>query len=92
MDFDDTELNKSYIKAQKRVTEIKGFYSNLFAYCVIIPFLVFVNYMTFWEVKWFWFSAIGWGIAVIIHAIVTFGVPGDWEERKIKEFMEKDEF
>ena len=92
MDFEDKELNMSYVRAQKRVAEIKGFYSNLLAYCVIIPFLMFVNYMTYWEYKWFWFSAVGWGVGVLIHAFITFGVSKDWEERKIKELMEKDEF
>lgn len=92
MEFDDKNLNDSYIRAQKRVAEIKGFYSNLLAYCIIIPFLVVVNYVTYWEFQWFWFSAIGWGVGVAIHAFMTFGIPGDWEERKIKEIMEKDEF
>ena len=90
MDFEDKKLNMSYIKAQKRVAEIKGFYSNLLAYCVIIPFLVFVNYMTYWEFKWFWFSLVGWGIGLIIHGFMTFAVSNDWEERKIKQFMNED--
>lgn len=90
MDFDNKELNMSYIKAQKRVVEIKGFYSNLLAYCVIIPFLVFVNYMTYWKFKWFWFALVGWGIGLIIHGFMTFAISSDWEERKIKQYMSED--
>ena len=90
--MEDKEFQRRYIKAEKRVKEIKGFYSNVTAYCIIIPFLIFINYMTYWEYQWFWFSAIGWGIGVLIHAFVTFGVPKDWEDRKIKELMEDEEF
>ena len=35
----------------------------------------------------------GWGIGIVIHALTTFpvGIFGkEWEERKIKEYMEKD--
>jgi hypothetical protein len=37
---------------------------------------------------------LGWGIAVAIHAAVVFLGGGrfgsDWEERKIREYMEQD--
>lgn len=90
MEIIEEKVNREYIKAKKRVVEIKAFRSNLLAYCLIIPFLIVVNYMTYWEYKWFWFTAIGWGIGVAIHAYMTFGISSDWEERKIKEFMEND--
>lgn len=36
----------------------------------------------------------GWGIGLVFHAMTAFGVipffGSDWEERKLKEFMEKD--
>ena len=31
-----------YIRAKKRVDNIKGFYANLLAYCLVIPFLFFI--------------------------------------------------
>ena len=87
-----TEENRKFHRAKKRVNDLKGFYQNLLSYIVIIPFLILVNYMTYWEFKWFWFSAIGWGIGVVIHAFVIFSVGTDWEKRKIQEFMEKDNY
>ena len=78
------------IRAKKRVDELKGFYGNLIAYCVVIPFLIFVNYQTAWGYKWFWFPLFGWGLGVIIQAFTVFGVGTDWEERKIREIMNKD--
>jgi len=85
-------LNDSnkYIRAKKRVDELKGFYGNIIAYCVVIPFLIFVNYQTSWHYKWFWFPVFGWGLGVVIQAFTVFGYGSDWEERKIREIMNKD--
>ena len=84
-----SDSNK-YIRAKKRVDELKGFYGNIVAYCVVIPFLIFVNYQTAWGYKWFWFPLFGWGLGIIIQAFTVFGYGSDWEERKIKEIMNKD--
>lgn len=82
--------SEKYNRAKKRVDEIKGFYGGLIAYCVVIPFLIFINYRTSWEYQWFWFPMFGWGLGVVIHAFTVFGYGSDWEDRKIREIMEKD--
>ena len=71
--------------------DIKGFYSNLLSYAIVIPFLIFINYKTYWGFQWFWFPMIGWGIGLIFHAFGVFGYGKDWEERKIREIMQKEE-
>ena len=81
----------SYYKAKKRVQAIKGFYGNLASYCVIIPFLIFVNFWTSWDYQWFWFPMLGWGIGIIFHAFDVFGYGRAWEERKIKEILENEQ-
>lgn len=81
----------AYHKAKKRVEELKGFYSNLLSYLVVIPFLIFINYRTSWSFQWFWFPVIGWGMGLIFHAFGVFGYGKTWEERKIKEIMEKEQ-
>jgi hypothetical protein len=83
------ENRDKYRRAQKHIDEIKGFYGNLVAYCVIIPFLIFLNYRTSWEHQWFWYPMFGWGMGIIIHGFTVFGFGSGWEERKIKEIMEK---
>ena len=35
--------------------------------------------------------ALGWGVGIAFHAISVFGIGKSWEERKIRELMEKDE-
>ncbi|PNQ72186.1 histidine kinase [Hanstruepera neustonica] len=81
---------EAYYKAKKRVEEIKGFYGNIISYMVVIPFLIFINYRTSWEFQWFWFPALGWGMGIVFHAFGVFGYGKNWEERKIKEIMEKE--
>ena len=43
---------------------------------------------------WFVWPAIGWGIAIAVHALYTFRLVGllgrDWEERRLKELMEEE--
>lgn len=82
--------SQKYIRAKKRVDDLKGFYGNLTSYCVVIPFLIFINYKTYWDFQWFWFPLFGWGLGLTIHAFTLFGYGQDWEDRKIREFMEKE--
>ncbi|MCJ7933999.1 MAG: 2TM domain-containing protein [Chryseobacterium sp.] len=77
----------AYKKAQKRVKEIKGFYSNLISYCIIIPFLIFINLYTHSKNHWFWFPVLGWGIGLASHAFQVFGIGESWQEKKIREIM-----
>ena len=90
----DTTLNYSennaYYKAKKRVEELKGFYGNLISYCCIIPFLIFINLKFSPHFQWFWFSAAGWGFGLVMHALKVYGYSSNWEERKIKEILQKE--
>ena len=81
-----------YQEAKKRVEEIKGFYSHLISYIVVNAVLVVINLLTSPEYLWFIWPMIGWGLGLVIHAFFVFGnlLGKDWEERKIKEIMEKD--
>lgn len=88
-----------YQQALKRVKRIKGFYSHLMVYIVINTMLLIVKYKNidvnenFWS--WQTFNTIFfWGIGLVAHGLSVF-LPSfmmgkDWEERKIKELMEKE--
>lgn len=88
----NTSYNETdaYFRAQKRVNDIKEFYGNLLSYIFVIPFLIFINYRTYWEFQWFWFPLFGWGLGVVFHGFSVFGYGQSWEDRKIREFMEQD--
>ena len=84
-------IENKYIKAKKRVEDLKGFYGNLISYCTIIPMLTLLNYYTSWDSHyWFLYPAIFWGIGVLTHGFTVFGFGSDWEAKKIKELMERD--
>ena len=85
-----TSENNAYFKAKERVKEIKEFYGHLISYCIVIPFLIFMNYYTYWKFQWFWFPLFGWGLGLTIHAFSVFGYGSNWEERKIAEIMAKE--
>ena len=90
-----------YVKAQKKVKEIKGFYAHLFWYVVVNLFLTFggvfsqllrgedMDIHLGFSPVWFF-----WGIGLAFHWFGVFGknivFSKDWEERKIKEFIDKD--
>ena len=83
-----------YNKAKKRVEEIKGFYGNLTAYIVVNIGLLAINLLTSPDHLWFYWPMIGWGIGVAIHGMKVYNympfLGKDWEERKIREFMDKE--
>ncbi|MFO7719163.1 MAG: histidine kinase [Gillisia sp.] len=87
--YNSTE-NNAYFKAKERVKEIKEFYGHIISYCIVIPFLIFMNYYTYWQFQWFWFPLLGWGLGLTMHAFSIFGYGSNWEERKIAEIMAKE--
>lgn len=91
--METNKLNDSerYRTAKKRVEAIKGFYSNLLAYFIVISILAFINYRTT-DFPWVIFPALGWGFGLVMNGFCAYGYNPifgkDWEERKIKQYMQ----
>lgn len=89
-----------YKEAERRVKKIKNFYVIVFIYFAVNIFILFINYRelkpgeTIWQLKYFSLPFF-WGLAVIFYGmrvfIPNFLLGNNWEERKIKELMEKEE-
>lgn len=88
------EDNIKYLEAKKRVKQIKGFYIHALVYVLanaVIMILKFKKHGSIEIDDW----GIGlWGIGLAIHGLSVF-LPSfilgrNWEERKIRELMEKD--
>ena len=88
-----------YERAEKRVKRIKGFYTHTIVYVVINIMLVIVKIQNLDSresfLQWQNFTTLFfWGIGLLAHGISIFTpnfmLGKDWEERKIKELMEKD--
>ena len=93
------EEDPGYKSARKRVKDIKGFYVHLLVYLVVNIFLLFANsdFTRFgnWRLDFSnFYTPLFWGIGLAAHWASVFG-PGfflgkKWEEKKIRELMEKD--
>ncbi len=91
----------SYLKAKKRVKKIKGFYWHLFWYLIVNGYLL-INILfvlgedldAFFQFHNF-STPIYWGIGLVFHWFGVFGKSSffskEWEKRKIKEMMNKDD-
>ncbi len=89
-----------YEEAVKKVKKLKGFYTHAIVYVVINIMVVIANVQnyepgeSYFQFKTF-MTAFFWGIGLLAHGMATF-VPylilgKDWEARKIKELMEKEQ-
>lgn len=97
--------DESYNIAYRKVKRIKGFYTHLKVYFIVNAIIIIssLNNRGFignhfeirnfreWEV---YSTAFYWGIALAIHAFSVFGPDiffnKEWEDKKIKKYMEKE--
>lgn len=94
--MEELEKENRYIRAKERVAEIKKFYTSLISYVVIISMLAGLNYyVDQWSYPWFLWAAFGWGIGLVFQWFKVYGMSPffgrNWEERKIREFMQEDD-
>ncbi|PVW15706.1 2TM domain-containing protein [Marixanthomonas spongiae] len=99
----DSKEKRKYERARKKVEEIKGFYTHLSIYLVINGLMLVAatgvfqdSFMPIHFPDWSYFTTpVFWGLAVFIHWFYVFRSPinpfKNWEERKIKQFMEEEE-
>lgn len=85
--------DKRYFRAKEKVEKIKGFYSNLTSYLIVLPILAYINFRSS-DFPWVIFPALGWGFGVVAHGMEAYGynpfMGKNWEERKIREFMDNE--
>lgn len=95
----NTQDEIKYQEALKRVKKIKGFYSHAVVYVIINIMIIIINVQdldegeSYFQFKNF-MTAFFWGIGLVAHGLSVF-MPNwimgqNWEERKIREFMEKE--
>ncbi len=95
MEMESKDRQNRYLRAKERVEELKKFYNSLTSYIIVNTFLAILNYwIDEWNYPWFLWSVGPWGIGLLFHAAKVFGwnptFSKDWEERKIKEYMDKE--
>lgn len=98
-EFDPNQPEDKYTRAARKVKKLKGFYMHLIVYVLVNILIVFININdlepgeSYFKMENF-FTAFFWGIGLAAHGLSVFGhiffFGSNWEERKIKEFMEKE--
>ncbi len=96
-DITDYRKEDAYLRAEKRLKELKGFYWHAFWYLAVNIFLIVMIAVNsdgnIWHYGTF-STAFFWGIGLGFHALGIFGknllFGKSWEDKKIKEYMEKD--
>ena len=100
-------INKesAFYRAQHRVDRLRGFYNHLAVYLLInigiTTYKIIRNVLhgetineAFFDLGTFIVWGL-WGIGLAIHAFSVFGLPflfgKNWEEEKIKQFIEEEE-
>ena len=93
-DLKDQMIRNSILNTEEKVEKLKEFYQNLASYCIVIPFLIFINLRFSSGFHWFWFPIFGWGIGLTFHFLevnnYNIFLGKNWEDRKIKEMMKDD--
>ena len=89
-----TPEDDRYKAAKSRVWQLRGFYTHLSTFIVVNLFLLAVNLLTDRHSLWFYWVLLGWGIGLAAHAIQVYAggtwFGRDWEERKIRELMDRN--
>ena len=88
---------EAYMRAKKRLEKVVGFYWHLAVYIVVNLFLIILIGVNSGE-SFFHFGTFAtpffWGIGLLFHFLGVFGpnfmFGKNWEQRKIKEFMDKE--
>jgi uncharacterized membrane protein YhaH (DUF805 family) len=88
-------MDEKYEEAKKRVKQLKAFYNHLLIYIVINALLFAINFVVSPGAWWFYWITIFWGIGVLWQGLAIVSrrrfLGKDWEDKKIKEYMEKEE-
>lgn len=92
MDTPDPALER----ARERAKELREFYGHVVTYFVVNTLLVVIDVVdgsagtSFLGLNWAYWPILGWGIALVMHAVAVFLPLRRWEERKVQELYDKE--
>ncbi|MFI5271720.1 MAG: 2TM domain-containing protein [Ktedonobacterales bacterium] len=90
----DNYDRERYQRARARVQQLRGLYIHAVVYVFVNLYLLAINLVTNAQSLWFYWPLLSWGVVLAAHGFIVLGAGGNvvtgWEERKIREFMERD--
>ena len=87
--------NEKLKRAKKRVKNKKGFYTHLAIYVIVGLFFYTLNMVTWSGTLWFFFPLLPWGVGILIHYLLEFGIPftkvlsPEWEEKELAKELKR---
>ena len=92
-----TTNETKYRRAQDRVIKLKRFYGRALRGVIAIIVSGAINYyLNQWEHPWFLWVVFGVSLSIALKAIKLFGTQfifgRNWEEKKVRELMDRDVF
>ncbi len=83
---------QTYTRARKRAKRKLDFFKHAIVYAVVIGFLFTINLFTDTSYLWAFWPAMGWGIALALHAASVFLRSGDSEalDRLTEQELERE--
>lgn len=89
MTDENDKISADEERAIQQVKEIKGFYTHLVQFVVIVTALAFINHMTSPVYYWVIWVIIGWGAGIVAHGFTAFEMfsifRASWEKRQIEK-------
>ncbi len=87
------EASEDEARIRTEVRRMRGFYTQLIRYVVIVGFLLVINLLTSPGYIWAVWPALGMGIGLAIHGWSVFGndrlLGDDWERREVMKRLER---
>ena len=97
----NNENNIKYLNTKKRVKQVKGFYIHALVFVLVNAFIIMMKVINGQHVAGEpqikisqFLTIIIWGVGLVAHGLSVF-LPNfilgkNWEEKKIRELMDKD--
>jgi transcriptional regulator with XRE-family HTH domain len=86
-------ISNDEILAIAHVRKLKGFYSHLIRYIVIVSALAIFNFIKSPAYFWVVWVALGWGLGVLFHGLRVFQFSpfdnAEWEKKQVEKYLNR---
>ena len=95
--YQQRDVSEHEREVLEHVRDIKGFYTHLVMYVIVMAILTVANLVMWPDHLWFFWPMLGWGIGVISHGVAVFELVSlfgffgpDWERRQVAKRLNRN--
>ena len=94
--IENKQQELAFQQAKDKVKALKSFYFSVIIYLFVNAGLIYIWYEFSGQgFQWFWFPLLGWGLGLLFKGLAVYDANfifgKNWEQRKLKTFMNKEE-